>query len=234
MKGIDFLVFQGPGFGGMEMSSGPGGAPHRGARGVPRGRPFSRGTCYLLGRVVQLLQLLVAISGFPQGLEHEFLGHREELGERHGVRVRASGTPGVGTTQRLQPAAGSPVTVVLSLAGPWLLETRRPPPCAPTSRSRSVSVLSLPRTCPRPAWPRTSIVQMPALPQVSRQPVAGGARPFPRRGLDHPAIPAPRNPAHAALSPGMASVRPWSHPGPAAGGEGNAHVAVLHPCTRWP
>ena len=39
-----------------------------------RGRP-----AHLLHGVVPLLQLLVAVSGFPQGLQHEPLHHREEL-----------------------------------------------------------------------------------------------------------------------------------------------------------
>lgn len=53
----------------------------------------------------------------------------------------------------------------------------------------------------------------------------------PVRGLSHPAIPTLWNPVHAALGPIMPSVRPQSHPGPAAGGRVGPHgsPAPLHP-----
>lgn len=76
---------------------------------VPRGRPpFPRGTRYLFHCIVHLLQFLVTISGFPEGLQHDFLHHREELGETNGSRSIVLGTTesvweprGQGTTQQV-------------------------------------------------------------------------------------------------------------------------------------
>ena len=71
-------VWTSGGGGGNESAAAPAGVP---GSARPRGGPrFLPGSLYLFHGVVSLFQLLVTVSGFPEGPQHEFLDHREELG----------------------------------------------------------------------------------------------------------------------------------------------------------
>ena len=127
------------------------------------------------------------------------------------------------------PAAGSTLTRVLRPSGQWLLQTLLeslpPAPAHPPLGPALFPPCPLTRTCPPPARPPVSIFHTSASPLVSAQTQwleetghSRGRALAVRLHSGHPAIPAPRNPAHVALGPGMPSVPPQSHPDPAAGG----------------